>query len=627
MKAVILAGGKGTRMGQHTQLIPKPMLKVGDKPVLEHQVVLLKKYDILEIIILVNHLKDKIMEYFGRGEKWGVNISYYEEKEPLGTVGGIKEIENILKEDFIVFYGDVMVNMQLQYLIDFHCAHQSECTLVLHPNDHPYDSDLADTDKTGRVKAIYPKPHTKGKYYRNLVNAGVYIFHPKLLTYLEKDKKADFGRDIFPEIYDKIRMFGYHSSEYLKDMGTPSRWEEVENDYQSGKTERMEYGNPQKAIFLDRDGVINVEQSFIHRPEDMNLYPFTSEALGKINQSEYLSVVVTNQSVIARNLCTIEELENIHNKLETDLGNEHAYLDAIYYCPHHPDKGYPEENAEYKIDCNCRKPKTGMFEDAARDFHIDLRQSYMIGDSERDVIAGKNAGCITVGVMTGYGMRKTAVRPDFFFKDLLEAVNFILDEPYHDLFQQVFGKFREAGKKPFVISIGGNAKSGKSTLAAYLSQKFLQNGYRTLSVGLDNWILPEDQRDNCKSVYDRFNLEKIITDLDTFFKGDKIGLLSYPNHPDREAQPVEYHYTGEDVVIIEGIVALSSESLRDKSHLKVFMETDTALQKERIINYYTWRGREQADIEQLFEKRTRDEYSLIEKESKLADFIINANKT
>ncbi len=627
MKAVILAGGKGTRMGHHTQLMPKPMLKVGNKPILEHQVELLKKYGIREIIILVNYFTDKIVEYFGQGEKWGVDISYYEEKEPLGTVGGIKAIEDRLEDDFIVFYGDVMINMQLQYLIDFHYSHKSDCTLVLHPNNHPYDSDLADISKTGKVTAIHSKPHKPGKYYRNLVNAGAYVFHPKILTYLEKNKKADFGRDIFPELYDKINMFGYRTSEYLKDMGTPSRWEEVENDYQSGKITRAGYEFPQKAIFLDRDGVINVEQSYIHLPEDMTLYPFTAEAVKKINLSEYLSVVVTNQSVIARNLCTIEELENIHNKMETDLGSENAYLDAIYYCPHHPDKGYPEENAEYKIDCNCRKPKTGMFEDAARDFHIDLKQSYMIGDSERDVQAGKNAGCTTIGVMTGYGMRKTSVRPDYFFKNLLEAVDFIMEEPYHDLFQQITEIFKPDVKKPFVISIAGNARNGKSTMAAYFSRQFQQQGLRTLTIELDNWILPEDQREHCKSVYDRFNLDKLEKDIESLFKGEKIQLSSYPNHPERDVESVEYFYKDEEVVIIEGVVALSSEKIRNLAHTKIFIKTDTALQKERIYDYYNWRGKEKADIEQLFEKRTQDEYSIIEKESKLADFIINPKNT
>ena len=119
-------------------------------------------------------------------------------------------------------------------------------------------------------------------------------------------------------------------------------------------------------------------------------------AIRKINEGGYLAIVVTNQPVIARGEVSLEELEEIHNKMETLLGKEGAYLDAIYYCPHHPHKGYEGERPELKIDCDCRKPKPGMLLKAAEDFNIDLSQSWMIGDGENDVKAGINAGCKTV---------------------------------------------------------------------------------------------------------------------------------------------------------------------------------------------------------------------------------------
>src|SRR5688572_3562871 len=146
MQAVILAGGKGTRLKSILSLMPKPMVSIGDTPLLEHQIILLKKYGISEIFILVNHLKDSIISYFGNGEKWGVAIQYYEEAEPLGTVGGVKAIEHLLIHDFLILYGDIMLDMDLKRLLSFHKQKQSDCTLVLHPNDHPYDSDLVDVD-------------------------------------------------------------------------------------------------------------------------------------------------------------------------------------------------------------------------------------------------------------------------------------------------------------------------------------------------------------------------------------------------------------------------------------------------------------------------------------------------
>ncbi len=621
MKAVILAGGKGTRMGKLTGDVPKPLLMIGDQPLLVHQVVLLKQYGITEIVILVNYLKDQIIELLGNGSKYGVHISYFEEPQPLGTTGGIKEIENQLTDDFLVVYGDVMMNMDIGRLIRFHYKKGSKCTLAVHPNDHPFDSDIVETDENSRILQFHPKPHTGTSYLPNLVNAGIYIVSPEVLQYIERGVKADFGRDIFPLICKKMEMYGYNTAEYLKDMGTPERLEEVNKDYRSGKIARSSYAVKQKAIFLDRDGVLNEEISFISKPEDMRLYNFTPSAVRKINHSEYKAIVVTNQSVIARNLCTLAELKAIHNKLETDLGKERAKLDAIYFCPHHPDKGFPEERAEYKIDCQCRKPKPGMFLEAARDFNLDLSTSFMIGDNERDVEAGINAGCVTVGVMTGYGMRKTNHEADFFFTNLLEAVSFIIDDPYLPVFEKMNIPRNEV---PFIVLIGGKARSGKSTLASYLKMKFEQQHKRVLKINLDNWILPEDQRGGCSNVYDRFQLPKIETDIKQILAGIEYQTETYVNHPDRKAQKIVYRFDGHNVVIIEGVVALSSKALRDIAHDRIFINISPQDHRARIEQYYRWRGKQPEEIERLYNERMNDEYLLIEKERKFADRIVNS---
>jgi D,D-heptose 1,7-bisphosphate phosphatase len=624
MKAVILAGGKGTRLAEYTREIPKPMLQIGGKSIIEHQIDLLIKYQVREIIILVNYLKDVIINHFGDGSTNNINIRYFEETKPLGTVGGLKEVENWLEEDFFVLYGDVMINMDLQRLADFHSQRSSQCTLVLHPNNHPYDSDLVETDSTGKIISFHPKPHDGLQYYHNLVNAGVYIFSPDILKYLEKGKKADFGREVFPKIFRDMRMYGYKTSEYLKDMGTPERWEEVSHDYKTGKIFQFNYENPQQAIFLDRDGVLNVEKSFISQPEDLELYDFAPEAIQKINESQYLNVVVTNQSVIARNLCTLEELDTIHKKLETDLGRQHAYLDALYFCPHHPDKGYPEERVEYKIECDCRKPKPGLFLQAKKDFNISLNDSWMIGDSERDILAGINAGCQTIGVMTGYGMVTTKVQPDFFFADLLEAASFIIQDPYRKNFDELKAKVETLEKRPVIISVAGNARSGKSNFVSYMNLGFKKHGYRVLKIDLDNWILPEAERRECKNVYDRFQSRKIEEDMVRLLDGEIVKIQTYVNHPERLSQSVEYSFRQEDIIIIDGIVSLGLYKIRQLSDIRIFMNIDLQLLHKRLHIYYSWRKKEKDEIEQLFQKRKSDEYQLIEKDRKFADFIINA---
>ena len=175
-------------------------------------------------------------------------------------------------------------------------------------------------------------------------------------------------------------------------MATPERYKQVCNDVLTGKVARLNKKYAQAAVFLDRDGVLVKEVDLLCKPEQLELLEGAADAIRYINESGYLAVVVTNQPVIARNLCSIEELEFIHKKMETLLGFEHSYLDAIYYCPHHPDKGFPEERKEYKIKCTCRKPNPGMLLQAAQDLNINLKKSYMIGDRDSDIIAGQNAG-------------------------------------------------------------------------------------------------------------------------------------------------------------------------------------------------------------------------------------------
>lgn len=622
MKAVILAGGKGTRLGHLTKDIPKPMVPLLGKPLVEYQVQLLKRYGFTEIIFIVNHLGEAIEQYFGNGAAFGMSISYYHEPEPLGTVGGIKEIENQLTEDFLVLYGDVMMEMDLHKLVAFHQQKNSEATLVVHPNDHPYDSDLVELDDESRVVKVWPKPHPHGFKYHNMVNAAAYVFSPSILPFLNKGEKADFGKDIFPTIYNKTRMYGYNTPEYLKDMGTPDRLEQVEKDIQSGKVSRRSLAQKQKAIFLDRDGVLNYDTDLIHRPEDFTLYDFTADAIKKINSSEYLSIITTNQSVVARNLTTIEGLGEIHKKMETELGNAGAKLDAIYYCPHHPHSGFPGENPKYKVECDCRKPKPGMINNASAAFNIDPTISYMIGDSERDMGAGEAAGCTTIGVMTGHGVKKSSILPHYFFANLKEAVDFIIDEPFKKDAETVLEIVKTSSKKPFVISIGGNTRSGKSTFAQYLKSYLQKQNLKVLSISLDDWILPKEQREGKEEVFHNFNIEKLESDVTNIINGEKVCLSPYTAHAERESAEKEYYLQNEDVVLIEGVVALATEELRSMSNLKIFKNIDEILLKERVYHFYEWKGYTKEETDKIWELRKPNEYDVIAENEKFGDMVI-----
>lgn len=401
MKVVITAGGKGTRIKEIAREIPKAMMPVAGKPVLEYQIELSKRYGFTDFLFLIGHLGEKIEKYFGNGSRFDVTIDYYHEDNPLGTAGAFKEVPHLLTEDFWVFYGDTVMDIDMLRMLDSHRQRRADATLFLHPNDHPFDSDLVDIDEQNKITNFFPKPHDDRRYYRNLVNAALYILSPKILDYIPKGTSSDFGKNVFPDaLKNNAVLCGYISPEYVKDMGTPARYEDVCNDITSGKIARLNSNNPRPAVFLDRDGVISREVDLLAHPDQLELIPGAAEAINKINKSGYLAVIVTNQPVIARNLCSLDELRQIHNKLETLLGKEHAYVDGIYFCPHHPDKGYPEERKEYKIDCNCRKPKPGMLLNAQKDLNIDISHSFMIGDRETDAETGYNAGVKKAFVIT-----------------------------------------------------------------------------------------------------------------------------------------------------------------------------------------------------------------------------------
>ena len=324
-----------------------------------------------------------------------------------------------------------MFDVDFHRFISFHQKKQALATLFTHPNNHPYDSGLIVTDKDSVIRQWFTKEEERPKYYKNCVNAGLHIINTKLLVLsgidadmVDADHRIDLDRDVLKPLISTGRIYSYSSPEYVKDMGTPERFEQVKTDMLSGKVQARKLTMKQKVTFLDRDGTINREVGFLRDINKFELLPGVAEAIKRINSSGYLTIVITNQPVIARGEVTVEELDQIHNKMETLLGNEGAYIDGLYYCPHHPDKGFEGEIPELKIDCDCRKPKPGLLLRAASDFNIDLKQSWMIGDKDKDVMAGKAAGCKTV--LIAHGDNEEKELGILYADNLLEAVNNLL---------------------------------------------------------------------------------------------------------------------------------------------------------------------------------------------------------
>ena len=431
--AVIMAGGKGSRLRSITNdEIPKPMVPVDGKPLLEYQVEKLKAYGIKKIVMIVGHLGEKIVDHFKDGKDFGVEIDYIFEKEPLGTAGAFYYLKDkIDAKDFMLVFGDVFFDMDFDRMEDFHFKNSALTTLLAHPNGHPYDSDLIRTDDTGRVIGFDSKYNVRDYWYDNMVNAGMYIINRKLLDLVKEPVKTDFEKDILAnQVKIGANIYAYHTPEYVKDVGTVDRINATVEELKSGLIQSKNLKNKQRAIFIDRDGTINVSKGFISKADDLELIPGSIEAIKAINKSGALAIVITNQPVIARGECSFEELHNIHNKLKTLLGEKGAFVDDIFYCPHHPDKGFEGEVPELKFDCECRKPKTGMIDEAVKKYNIDLSKSYMVGDSTMDLETARNAGVKSVLVDTGFAGNdgKYDRNCDIEAKNLFDAVEKIIKD-------------------------------------------------------------------------------------------------------------------------------------------------------------------------------------------------------
>ncbi len=427
--AVILAGGKGTRLGVETTSLPKPMIEIAGKPLLQWQIEMLKEQGISKIYLLTGHLSQVIEDYFKDGSQFGVQLNYIIESEPLGTAGALAQLESKLHEPFYIIYGDLFLKLDLHRISLFKEQTNAMGVLVVHPNDHPYDSDLVEVDSSMKVINLLSKDRSKNQFYKNVVNAAVYLFDPLIFKFLKNSKGKDLARDIFPELIKHEAVFAYSTPEYLKDMGTPERLAKVRNDVEIGKPNKWCLTTPRPVAFLDRDGVICKHVPFLSDINDFELNPGVPKAIRLLNQAGYLVVVVTNQPMVAMGKLSENDLHKIHNKMESLLGDEGAWVDHIFYCPHHPDAGFDNERFELKIKCNCRKPAIGMFVQATLKFNVDRKKSLMFGDSWRDMQAGSHFGLKTYGIhgVEGFTDKKTGIEynPQVECSSLLEAVELL----------------------------------------------------------------------------------------------------------------------------------------------------------------------------------------------------------
>lgn len=433
MVAVIQAGGKGTRLsGLTDNRTPKPLFPIAGIPILEHQIITLQRQGIIDIIVIEGFLGEQIEAYFENGSRWKVRIRYYHESEALGSAGALKEIQDWLQDDFLLIFGDLVFDVDIKLMKKFHDLHKAAVTAFVHPNTHPEDSDLVIIDDDSRITGILKKGSMRSQYCSNLVTAGIFILSKQVISRIKKGQKQDFVNDVLEPMLQnnclEDKIYGYRSSEYVCDAGTIERFYQIEADLMDQMPQKRRLSVKQKCIFLDRDGVINRENGDIYKDDMFELEDCAGRAIKMINDSEFLAICVTNQPSPAKGFCSISDIRRIHQKMETLLGNEGAFLDDIEFCPHYPKSGFTGENIALKIECECRKPKIGMIRKLVDKYNIDLGASWIIGDRTVDIQTGINAGCHTMLVHTGVGGTdgKYNVSAECEAADLLSAVRQIL---------------------------------------------------------------------------------------------------------------------------------------------------------------------------------------------------------
>ena len=369
------------------------------RPLLEYTVGHLRDQGFGDLVFLSGYMSQVIEQHFGDGSQFGVSIRYSVESEPLGTAPAAAAAAGLLGDEFLLIYGDVAFDIDLNRFLQRARSFGGHGTLAVHPNDHPEDSDLVVCDpETHRISAFLRKPHDPGLRARNLVNAGAYYLRSKIFEAIPTGVDlCDWGRDVFPAaVRDGYDLYAYRTAEYLKDIGTPARLKKTEGHFESGFVAARSMRRAQRAVFLDRDGVINREIDGVHRASDMQCLEGVAEIISQINKSPFISIGVTNQPDIAKGFMGFDDLEDVHVEMDRQLVAKGGFLDDLLFCPHHPKKGFHGEVTELKRDCSCRKPAPGMLTAAAALYNIDLSQSYMIGDRVTDLMAGRAAGAKTI---------------------------------------------------------------------------------------------------------------------------------------------------------------------------------------------------------------------------------------
>lgn len=617
---VILVGGKGTRLKNLLKGKPKPLVPILGIPLLEYQVNTLIDNGVETIYFLADYKSELIEQFIETRFPTLQYLILKDGDKPLGNGGALlKHIEE-LPSQFFLLYGDTFFDIDLLSLSEFHSKNKSELTLFTHPNSHPHDSDLIILGERNNIKKVQPYPHPSDFFSSNLVNAALYAVNKSCLIELrvKEDEPYDFAKDIIPILIENSKkIYSYKSKEYIKDCGTPERLLKVEQDIKSGKVFSLRKKQKTPTIFLDRDGTLIENVPHLNSISQIKFIPNTHRAVQMLNDAGFLSVLITNQPVIARGELSIEGLKQIHEFIEWELGKSGAYLDSIKYCPHHPEKGFEGEIKELKIECNCRKPKTGLFEQTDDELNIDRSKSWMIGDSTADIEAGKVFGVKTILLNTGFAGNdmKYFAESDFQMDNLPTAIDFILND-----YNKIIDKIKETtiNWKVNTIFISGVSCSGKSTYANcmkhYISEEL---GRTSFVISLDSFMRIRKDRGNFPDIYE---LSEITELLQKRKNKERITInpkkYHYNNGSQVEFHNESYNINPNDFLIIEGLLASHFAIKNQFKENLFFLDTAEHITFARFKSKYIYRNLEEEQILRLYLEREVERENILKQKVK-----------
>ncbi len=376
MDAIVLAGGFGTRLAHVVSDVPKPMAPVCGRPFLQYILDDLQAKGIDRIILAVGYKQEVIRSFFGSSYR-GMEVLYSCEDTPLFTGGAIKQALPMCRGDgVLILNGDTYFDVDVTKLVEAGKIFPNYLVMAT-KRMHNFDRYGTLILNGCFVLAFQEKsPHQEGH-----INGGVY-WMPR--TYLDSisERKFSFETDVLEPQAKAGTVVSVESDGYFIDIGVPEDYAKAQEDF-------AQIPRTSKAVFFDRDGTINVDVHYLHRPEQLKFISGMPEFIRKWNDWGYRVIVVTNQAGIARGYYKEEQMRTLHHFMNEQLRKVGAHIDAFYFCPHHPDiTGH----------CHCRKPEPGMIEAAIREFELDAKQCLLFGDKPWDVETACRCGIF--GVLT-----------------------------------------------------------------------------------------------------------------------------------------------------------------------------------------------------------------------------------